>query len=152
MFVLLCPVMITMFVVTTSGVYWIFGFSLFTSAVIGACLTPTDPVLVASIVQGVFAEKYISKNVRMLLSAESAANDALGFFLLYLPFFLKDSESIGTSIGYWILKIALYQIMVSSLLGFLIGFCFGKLFKFASRHLKVEKESILLLAIAVTVI
>lgn len=43
--------------------------------VIGACLTPTDPVNANAIIRGAFAMKYVPKNVRLLIAAESGAND-----------------------------------------------------------------------------
>lgn len=45
---------------------------------ISACVTPTDPILANSIVKGRYAEKYVPKGVRDIISAESGANDGLG--------------------------------------------------------------------------
>jgi NhaP-type Na+/H+ or K+/H+ antiporter len=41
------------------------------SLLISSCVTPTDPILANSIVKGRFAEKYVPKHIRLILSAES---------------------------------------------------------------------------------
>lgn len=38
--------------------------------VMGACVTPTDPVLANSILKGKFADEHIPLHVRLLLSGE----------------------------------------------------------------------------------
>lgn len=45
---------------------------------IGACVTPTDPVLSNSIVKGKFADKNVPKDLQKIIVAESGANDGLG--------------------------------------------------------------------------
>lgn len=71
---LLGPVMLGMWLVSSVIVYLLFhgdgSFSWLESMVLGACITPTDPVLASSIVKGRFAEKHIPEHVRDLLSAE----------------------------------------------------------------------------------
>src|SRR5437762_1294255 len=44
---------------------------------IGACVTPTDPVLSNSIVKGKFADKNVPKDLQKIIIAESGANDGL---------------------------------------------------------------------------
>jgi NhaP-type Na+/H+ or K+/H+ antiporter len=66
--------------------------------VIGACLTPTDPVLANSIMKGKFAEAHIPLNVRLVLSAESGINDGLGtpflFLAIYLMRIVSDNNTV----------------------------------------------------------
>lgn len=45
-------------------------FSVLEALALGACVTPTDPILASSIVKGKFAEEHIPVTVRDLLSAE----------------------------------------------------------------------------------
>jgi NhaP-type Na+/H+ or K+/H+ antiporter len=59
---------------------------------IGAHVTPTDPVLAAAVVQGKFAEKLIPKGVRTTIAAESIANDGTN-----LPFFKSVGSGLTTS-------------------------------------------------------
>lgn len=75
----------------TSLLIWglIPGLTFLECLVIGACVTPTDPVLSNAICKGVsslhvladlqrFAEKHLPKTVRDIIVAEAGANDGLG--------------------------------------------------------------------------
>lgn len=72
--VLLGPLMLAMWLVSSMGAKLIFGVSWTDAFVIGACVTPTDPVLANSVVRGAFAEAHIPPHVRLLLSAERLFN------------------------------------------------------------------------------
>lgn len=78
--VLLLPVM-TVAWFTSAGLIMAFVPSLqFVEAlVIAATVTPTDPVLSNAIVKGRYAEQHVDPNIRNLISAESGANDGLGY-------------------------------------------------------------------------
>ena len=64
---------------------------------IGACVTPTDPVLSNSIVKGKFADKNIPKDLQKIIIAESGANDGLGYPFLFLPLYLIKYVDSGGS-------------------------------------------------------
>lgn len=53
------------------------GLPLALAFLVGACLSPTDPVLAASIVSGDLAERDLPSRIRQLLTIESGANDGL---------------------------------------------------------------------------
>ncbi|OAQ60914.1 Na/H antiporter [Pochonia chlamydosporia 170] len=55
---------------------------------VGACVTPTDPVLSAVIVKGKFADHNIPKDLQDLIVAESGANDGLGYPFLFFALYL----------------------------------------------------------------
>src|SRR5213079_1263549 len=55
---------------------------------IGACVTPTDPVLSNSIVKGKFADKNVPKDLQKIIIAESGANDGLGYPFLFIALYL----------------------------------------------------------------
>jgi sodium/hydrogen antiporter len=152
MLMILGPIMGCMFLVAAVGVRVILGYSWINSLILGAILTPTDPVLIGTITNGKFADKYIPKRVRDLLAAESAANDALGFCFLYLPFYIDRHTSIGNQIGLYLLKIALYQIILGSLIGFLIGYATSRILQFSKRQGWIERKEVLCILIALNVI
>ncbi|MCB7135653.1 cation:proton antiporter domain-containing protein [Cellulosimicrobium marinum] len=58
------------------------GLPLALAAVVGACLSPTDPVLAASVVSGDVAERTLPGRLRTALTAESGANDGLALPLV----------------------------------------------------------------------
>lgn len=91
---------------------------------ISACITPTDPVLAASITQGRYAEQHVARNVRDIISAESGANDGLGYPFIFLPILLmrQGNAPLGHVMGEWVVSIWIYDIFLSCLLGGVIGF------------------------------
>ena len=107
------------------------------SLCISAAVTPTDPVLAASITKGRFAEKYVPANVRNIILAESGANDGLGFPFLYLAVYLHDrssvdrGDSVGLEIGRWVYAVIIYQILLSCVYGALLGYIARKTLKWA---------------------
>ncbi|WP_069385920.1 cation:proton antiporter domain-containing protein [Cellulosimicrobium cellulans] len=58
------------------------GLPLALAAVVGACLSPTDPVLAASVVSGDLAKRSLPGRLRAALTAESGANDGLALPLV----------------------------------------------------------------------
>ena len=123
---------------------------------IGSCVTPTDPVLSNSIVQGKFADKNIPKDLQRIIIAESGANDGLGypflFFALYLIKYTGDGgagQTGGTSkaIGYWFGETWGYTILLSVIYGFAVGWIAKELLHWAENRKFVDKESFLVFAI-----
>lgn len=68
---------------------------------------------------------YMLQPVRELISAESGANDGLGFPFLFIAVFLMDrhetQESLGGVIRHWLIETWLYQLALAAALGALIG-------------------------------
>ncbi|KAL2919231.1 Na+/H+ antiporter [Polyrhizophydium stewartii] len=140
---LLGPVMIYMWLSSALIVWAVFGFDWAFALILAGCVTPTDPVLANSIVKGKFAEKYIPYHVRLLISAESAANDGLGVPLVFLPLYLWRMAGAGKAIGYWLLNVVLYQIILAVVIGIAIGYASRKALKYADRHGWIDKEAML---------
>src|SRR5277367_1634772 len=97
---------------------------------IGACVTPTDPVLSNSIVKGKFADKNVPKDLQKIIIAESGANDGLGypflFIALYLIKYVGDGGQGQTggarkAIGYWFAETWGYTILLSVIYGITVG-------------------------------
>lgn len=61
------------------------GLDFLGALVVAACVTPTDPILAASVVgKGKFAQEHVPSHIRHILQAESGANDGAAFPFLYL--------------------------------------------------------------------
>ncbi|KAI4144448.1 MAG: hypothetical protein LQ340_006642, partial [Diploschistes diacapsis] len=89
---------------------------------VGACVTPTDPVLSNTIVKGKFADKNIPKELQRIIIAESGANDGLGYPFLFLALYLikyigssSGNGGSGTAIGLWVAETLGYQILLGTL-------------------------------------
>ncbi|EIN12055.1 hypothetical protein PUNSTDRAFT_62304 [Punctularia strigosozonata HHB-11173 SS5] len=116
---------------------------------ISACLTPTDPIICAAIVgeqdsniiRGKFAVKHVPQNLRRILSAESAANDGLAYPFISISLYLTLETSRAVAIEKWILVGWLYQVVLGTLIGAVIGIAFSNLMKFTHRKGFIDRES-----------
>ncbi|ORY95837.1 Cation/H+ exchanger [Syncephalastrum racemosum] len=146
--VLLGPVMGWMWLASAACVYYVIPkLTFLESLMIASCFTPTDPVLANSIVQGHFAEKYVPAHVRNIISAESGANDGLGYPFLFLALLLMrlpTHEALTT----WFLDIILYDIVYAALLGFAAGYIARVLLRYAQEKNLIDNESFLVYAVA----
>src|SRR5690606_5769441 len=64
------------------------GLSAGAALVIGAALTPTDPVVASTMVTGPVAQKSLPNYLRHIISAESGANDGLAYLFVLAAIFL----------------------------------------------------------------
>ena len=124
---------------------------------VGACVTPTDPVLSSSIVKGKFADKNIPKHLQRIIIAESGANDGLGypflFFALYLIKYLGSGGAgqpggLRLAMGDWLGEIWGYTILLSIVYGATVGWGAKELLQRAQERNFVDRESFLIFAIA----
>lgn len=157
---LLGPVMTTMWVVTSLLVFAMVPHISFLQALaVGACVTPTDPVLSNSIVKGKFADKNIPKELQKIIVAESGANDGLGYPFLFLPLYLiqhigshgndgwgQDGKA-STAIGLWFGETLGYTIILSVIYGAVVGWLAKELLHWAEERKYVDRESFLVFAI-----
>jgi NhaP-type Na+/H+ or K+/H+ antiporter len=123
---------------------------------IGACVTPTDPVLSNSIVKGRFADANIPKPLQKIIIAESGANDGLGYPFLYLALYLIKYTGDGgagqpggasKAMGYWFGETWGYVILLSVVYGITAGWVAKELLHYAEEKKYVDRESFLVFAI-----
>ena len=114
------------------------------SLAIGACVTPTDPVLSNSIVKGKFADQYVPKDLQRIIIAESGANDGLGYPFLFLALYLLkytgehglgQTGGAGKAIGLWFGETMGYTILLSVVYGIVVGWLAKELLHWAEERL-----------------
>ncbi len=93
--VLLTVVMVAMWAVSTLGAWLLLGLPFWVAALIGAIVTPTDPVVASTLVTGRLAEGNLPRWVRRTLQLESGANDGLALAFVLLPAIVLTSPSGG---------------------------------------------------------
>ncbi|KFH69994.1 hypothetical protein MVEG_04797 [Podila verticillata NRRL 6337] len=149
LFMMIVPLMVLMWA-TSALLIWglIPDLDFIEAMVIAACVTPTDPVLSNSVVKGRFAEKHVPPRIRYLLSAESGINDGMGLPFLFLGLYLIKEKSTGTAIAKWFYLVWAYQIMLSVIIGAVIGAAARKAVKGAKNRKLIDKESFLVFSIA----
>ena len=121
------------------------------SLALGACVTPTDPVLSNSIVKGKFADKNIPKDLQNIIIAESGANDGLGypflFFSLYLIKYAGQPGRVRIAMGDWFGETWGYTILLSVVYGATVGWIAKELLQWSQEKKFVDRESFLVFAI-----
>jgi NhaP-type Na+/H+ or K+/H+ antiporter len=128
--------------------------------IVGACVTPTDPVLSNSIVKGKFADKHVPRPLQRIIIAESGANDGLGYPFLFFGIYLMKyigmggegySGGAGKAIGLWFYETWVYTILLSVAYGVVVGWLSRKLLHWAEEKRYVDRESFLVFALALAV-
>ncbi|KAF3008607.1 hypothetical protein E8E13_007895 [Curvularia kusanoi] len=93
MALLLIPVMTIMWLCTTGCIQLMIPkLTTLTAMVIASLVTSTDPVLSQAIAKGPFADKYVPRALREIISAEAGSNDGFGFpFLLLATYLIRHA-------------------------------------------------------------
>ncbi|KAF8558063.1 hypothetical protein OG21DRAFT_1595669 [Imleria badia] len=142
LFVMVVPTMAFGWVVVSAVLHALFpGLDEVSALCIAACLTPTDPVTCAAITRGRFATKHVPVDIRRILSAESAANDGLAYPFLSIAIYLTVETSTRVAIGKWFLIGWLYEVILGTVLGAVLGLLFSKLMKISHRKGFIDRES-----------
>ena len=156
----LLPIMTIMWLCTTLCMLaTIPKITLLAALVIGSCVTCTDPILSQAIAKGPFADKFVARDLREIISSEAGANDGFGFpFLMLATYLIRHADipkvggtvktqviarasegvgrlggGVGVAMREWFVETWLYIVLMSVVIGAVVGF--GSLFalKFALR-------------------
>lgn len=147
--VLLGLVMPIMWVVSGLLVYWILKIPFWEAMLVGAAITPTDPIVSNSIVTGVVAQDNLPKRIRHIISAESGANDGLAYpFVLLCILMLKTSPT--EALSHWLTHVVLWEVGGAVLFGVILGYVAGRLLKWAEHKKTIEHSSFLAYSIALS--
>ncbi|RYP35142.1 hypothetical protein DL767_003919 [Monosporascus sp. MG133] len=117
---------------------------------LGACVTPTDPVLSMSIVKGRYAREYVPQHMRLIISAEAGANDGFGYPYLFLALYLSRYAT-GTAIGRWVYETWLYAVLLSVVYGAFVGYLFSTILQQAEKRSFADLESVQVYGIVVAI-
>ena len=128
---LLGPVMTFGWLVCGLFCWLIFGVDARTALIISACLTPTDPVLAASILSNTQFSERVPKRIRHMLSAESGCNDGVSFPFLYIGLFFLAEQASGEALKQWVLITLLWQCLFGTFIGLVIGTAFHRVLRFS---------------------
>ncbi|KAI8321925.1 hypothetical protein GQ54DRAFT_297699 [Martensiomyces pterosporus] len=148
---LLGPVMTWMWLTSAAVIMLVFRLGFLESLLIASCVAPTDPVLANSIVKGKFAEAKVPQHVRDIISAESGANDGLGYPYLYLALYLLK-YSTREALTRWVVVVILWEIAASIAIGAFVGWAARKLLQFARERQWIDHDSFLSFAISLTLL
>lgn len=140
-FMLLGPVMAFSWAITSLFAALIFNTSIPTALIIGACLSPTDPVLAASVLSNSRFSNRVPRRLKHLLSAESACNDGVSFPFLYIGLFTLNFPGTGEAFKNWFFITVLYQCILGLSIGLVIGKIFNRVLRFSESREYISEPS-----------
>ncbi|CAL3972375.1 unnamed protein product [Diplocarpon coronariae] len=141
-FYFLGPVMTFSWAITAIFAYLLFQCSIPAAMIIGACLSPTDPVLAASVLSKSHFSERVPKRLRHLLSAESACNDGISFPFLYVGLVaLNYPHDAGEAVKEWFLITVLWQCLFGLVSGIVIGRIANRLLRFSDTRDYISQPS-----------
>ncbi|KAJ3540986.1 hypothetical protein NM208_g4814 [Fusarium decemcellulare] len=93
----LLPIMTLMWLCTTGCILaTIPKLSLLAAMALASCVTCTDPVLSQAVAKGPFADKFVARHLREIISSEAGANDGFGFpFLMLATYLMRHAFGTG---------------------------------------------------------
>ncbi|ROW15700.1 hypothetical protein VPNG_02218 [Cytospora leucostoma] len=149
---LLGPVMTYSWAATTLLARLVFAASWPTSMIIGACLSPTDPVLAASVLGASRFSGRVPRRLRSLLAAESACNDGASFPFLYVGLFVFEHRTAGPAVRDWVLVTVLYQCVLGLAVGYAVGWVANRLLRFSERRGYASRPSLVVFYLVLAVL
>lgn len=122
--------------------YFIFKTTLPTALIIGACLSPTDPILAASVLSNSRFSERVPPRIRHLLSAESACNDGVSFPFLYIGLVVFTTNGgPGEAIKEWVTVTLLWQCLLGIVTGLILGNIANRLLRFSESREYISRPS-----------
>ncbi|KAH7155862.1 Sodium/hydrogen exchanger family-domain-containing protein [Dactylonectria estremocensis] len=144
--------------------------TLLPALVIASCVTCTDPVLSQAIAKGPFADMFVARPLREIMSCEAGANDGFAFpFLMIAVYMMRHAQGttangdgsvegellsaegvgrvgggIGVALREWFLETWLYIILLSVAYGIVVGYGSCKAIGFCLKRTWIDNESYLI--------
>ena len=112
--------MVLMWGVSTALVYLCLGLPFWMAVLIGAIVTPTDPIAATPIVTRGAAEKLVPERLRQLLSFESVLMTDSPTCSFSYPSF-SHNRSPGEALQHWLMHTLLWEIGAATLFGGVLG-------------------------------
>lgn len=126
---------------------WVLGLPIGAALLIGAAVTPTDPVVASTLVTGPVAKENLPAYLRHIISSESGANDGLAFIFFMVAVFLLTLPA-GQSMTTHILGVIFGDILVALVVGTIIGYTVGFTMRKAEEKGTIDQPSMLMVTTA----
>lgn len=122
--------MLGMWLLTSLGAHLLLDLPAWLALLLGAILTPTDPVVASTLVNGRMAEANLPRSLRRSLQLESGANDGLAVAFVLVPAMVLGTSDGAAAIAEHVVK----QVVIAVVAGAAIGFVAAKLVDGAEDH------------------
>lgn len=136
--VMLGPVMAFGWLMCAALIYVIIRTKWTTALIISACLTPTDPVLAASVLSSSAFSNRVPQRIRHLLSCESGCNDGVSFPFLYVGLFAVIEATRSEAVEQFLLSTMLWQCIMGTAIGVVLGLSFNKILRLSARSQSIS--------------
>jgi len=146
---LLGPGMLVMWLASGFVTYALLPVPFWVALLIGAAITPTDPVLANSIVVGETAAQNIPERIRFLLSAEAGANDGGAYPFVVLSIFLL-AQPLDSALATWATETIPLEVLGAIGFGLAVGAGVGQLEDWLRNFGPMEETSMLTVTVALT--
>lgn len=148
---LLTAGMVGMWLVSAALAWQVLGLAVWTALLVGAVITPTDPVVASSIVTGDFATSHLPERVRDTLSAESGANDGLAYLFVTLPIAVLSS-GVDDPARSFVVDRLLIGVGLAIVVGVVLGRIASAALAAAKRRGLIETHSLLSYTVALSLL
>ncbi|KAF4547414.1 Na(+)/H(+) antiporter-like protein [Elsinoe fawcettii] len=139
---MLGPVMAFGWLICALFVHLLFQTGASTALTIAACLTPTDPVLAASILSNSQFSSRVPKRIKNLISAETGCNDGVSFPFLYIGIFALLDTNLGEAAHDYFLITILWQCVFGTFIGLVIGTIFNRVLRFSEEREYIDEAGL----------
>lgn len=138
----------TVLIQITMATGWALAFLL------GWILTPTDPVVTATVVQGEQAQKLIPAPMRHAITYESGINDGLASPMVMLAMALWSSVTQGQPLEgmHWLLMTVGYENVLCAALAYVLGLAAGRVLQGAHQAGWMSQSTLLPFSLAFTLL
>lgn len=136
----------------SAGIFYLIlpDFSFFECLLLGAIITPTDPVVASTLITGKMANKYLPDNIKNSLSFEAGINDGLAYPIVFLTLLLAGFADYD--IIEWTTRILLYENVLCAVVAYLTGTGAGILLRKAHKAGFMTQKTILPFSLAVSLL
>lgn len=144
---ILGPGLVLMWITSGLLAYLLLDVSFWVAMLIGAVVSPTDPVLSGTIVTGNLAERNIPDRLRNFLTVESGANDGGAYPLVFLALLMIEHPT-WYAVREWTLNTILWEVVFATVAGAAIGVAMGRTQKWSNDRQYVESTAITTVTVA----
>ena len=141
--------MAVMWVVSAGLAHVTLGLGALAALLVGAVVTPTDPVVSSAIVTGRFARENLSGRLRDTLSLEAGANDGLAYPFVLLPILLLLHPT-GEALSLFAGRTLLAGVLLAVGAGVLVGWTAAHALRVAERRGWIGEHSLLTTTLALS--
>jgi NhaP-type Na+/H+ or K+/H+ antiporter len=138
-----------MWLLTSAGAWLLLGVEPWLALLIGAILTPTDPVVASSLVTGSLAEANLPRWLRRSLQLEAGANDGLALVFVLVPVLVLTLPTDPTAT---IAGEAARQVGIALAVGAVTGFMAAKIVDVAGDQRAAAEDFFLISGLALALL